>query len=109
MDKPKYKMTTQDRAKQFAPFAALRGLDEALRAREKIIVDKIELSEESLEELNKKMLLIKKGELATIVYFNKGEYIKISGMVARLEETSRIVQIVNTRIPFDDILDVELG
>ena len=106
MDRPRYKMSVSDRAKQFAPFAALKGYEEALRAREKIIVDKIELSEEMLEELDKKMHCIQKGELATIIYFSKGEYIKISGMVARIDETSRILQIVNTKIPFDDILDV---
>lgn len=106
MDKPKYKMPITERAKQFAPFAALRGYEEALRAREKVIVEKIDLSEEMLEELDKKMHLLKKGELASIVYFSKGEYIKISGMVARIDETSRILQIVNTKIPFDDILDI---
>lgn len=106
MNKPKYKMPIADRAKQFAPFAALRGLDAALHAREKILVDKAELSEEMLAELDNKMRLIKKGELATVIYYEKGEYIKISGMVARLDETSRILQIVNTKIDFDSILDI---
>lgn len=107
MNKPSHKMSIEERAKQFAPFAALTGFEEALRAKEKILVDKVELSEEMYEELDKKMHLIKKGQLATVIYFCKGEYIKISGMVARIDESSRILQIVNTRIPFDDILDVD--
>lgn len=106
--RPKNKMPIADRAKQFMPFAALKGLPEALSAREKIIVSKIELSPEMADELNLKMCQLELGKLATVVYFCKDEYIKISGMVSRIDETSRILQIVSTKIPFDDILDVEL-
>ena len=48
--KPKHKMPIEDRAKQFMPFAALKGLPEALAAKEKTTVPKIELSEETAEE-----------------------------------------------------------
>ena len=100
------KMTVADRAKQFAPFAALTGLTEILTAQEKIVVDKPDLSEESLASLDDKMHRIQKGSIITIVYYSKGECIKISGLVAKIEHTSRILQIVNKRISFDDILDV---
>ena len=107
-NKPKNKMPIEERAKQFMPFAALRGLPDALAAKEKVLVPKIELSPEMAEELDRQMHLIAKGKMATVVYFNNGEYIKITGLVARIDETSRILQIVNTRIPFGDILQVEL-
>ncbi|MBD5458616.1 MAG: YolD-like family protein [Lachnospiraceae bacterium] len=106
--RPKNKMPILDRAKQFMPFAALKGLPEALSKKEKIVVPKIELSPEMAEELDFKMHLLERGKIATAVYFCKDEYLKISGMVARIDETSRILQIVNTKIPFDDILDIEL-
>ena len=106
--KPKSKMPIEERAKQFMPFAALRGLADALAAKEKVLVPKIELSPEMAEELDRQMHLIAKGKMATVVYFNNGEYIKITGLVARIDETSRILQIVNTKIPFADILQVEL-
>jgi hypothetical protein len=95
------------RAAQFLPFQAVKGLDEALLAKEKIKVPKIELSDEMAEELNKKMHNIKKGSIITCVYFNKDEYLKVTGMVARFDEISRILQIVNTKIKFEDILDLE--
>lgn len=104
--RPKHKMPVQDRAKQFMPFAALKGLPDALAAREKITVAKIELSEEMAEELNRRMHGLAKGKMASVVYFHKDEYIRITGMVARIDETSRILQIVNTKISFDDILEV---
>lgn len=105
--RPPTKMPIEERAKQFSPFAALKGLPAALAAKEKILVDKISLSEDAAWELDRKMHLLKKGCMATIVYYSAGEYIKITGMVARIEETSRLLQIVGTKIPFDDILDIE--
>lgn len=89
------------------PFAALRGLPDALAAKEKVLVPKIELSPEMAEELDRSMHQISKGRMSTVVYFCKGEYIKITGLVARIDETSRILQIVNTKIPFADIVQIE--
>ena len=103
------KMPIDKRAAQFLPFKAVAGLDEALLAKEKILVPKIELSEEMYEELDKKMHEIVKGCVCSCVYFCKGEYIKTTGMVARIDEVARVLQIVNTKIDFDDILDVEIS
>ena len=105
-NKPKNKLTIPDRAKQFMPFAALKGLPDALALKEKITVPKIELSEEMAQILDQEMHKLSKGSVATVVYFHKDEYIQITGMVARIDETGRILQIVNTKIPFDDILDI---
>ena len=107
-NKPRNKMPVADRAKQFMPFSALRGLPEALALKERVIVPKIELSEEMSEELDRKMHLVKKGQIATIIYFHRDEYVKITGMVARIDPTSRLLQIVNTKISFEDILDVSV-
>lgn len=104
--KPKNKMPIEERAKQFMPFAALKGLPDALAAKEKITVPKVELSEEMAEELDRCMHELTKGKIVTVVYFHKDEYIKTTGMVARIDETSRLLQIVNTKIPFDDILEI---
>lgn len=101
-----HKMPVADRAKQFMPFSALRGLSEALAAKERIIVPKVELSEEMAEELDRKMHRLEQGQMATVVYFHRDEYLKTTGMVARIDATSRLLQIVNTKIPFDDILDI---
>ena len=100
------KMPLDKRAAQFLPFKAVKGLDEALKAKEKIVVEKIQLSEESLSELDKKMHKVQKGMMITVIYFSKDEYLKITGLVARIDETSRILQIVSTKIHFDDIRDI---
>lgn len=106
--RPRKKMPAAQRAKQFMPFSALKGLSEALAGKEKIIVPKVELSEEMAAELDYKMHQLKKGKIATVVYFSRGEYLKKTGVVARVEQTARYLQIVDTKIPFDDVLDVEV-
>ena len=86
------------------PFAALKGLPDALALKEKITVPKIELAEEMAQILDQEMHKLSKGSIATVVYFHKDEYIQITGMVARIDETGRILQIVNTKIPFVDLI-----
>lgn len=49
-DRPK--MSREERAKQFMPFAALKGYEEALRKKEKILMSKKGLSEEDQRECN---------------------------------------------------------
>lgn len=88
------------------PFAAVKGYEEALRAKEKIVVEKIELSEEKKEELDFKLQHIKKNDIITVVYFHKGEYIKLEGMVSRLDVVARVLKVVNTKISFEDIYEL---
>ena len=99
----------ENRAKQFMPFAALKGYEEALRAKEKIVVEKIELSEEKKAELDYKIQQIQKNDIVTVVYFVKDEYIKLEGMVSRLDKDARVLKIVNTKIPFEDIYELSGG
>ena len=101
------KMPREERAKQFMPFAALKGYPEALRKKAKIIVPKIELSEDSAQILDRKLRQVRKNDIITVVYFNKDEYLKQTGMVSRIDTTARVLKVVNTKIKFEDILDVE--
>lgn len=100
-------MSIENRAKQFSPFAAIRGLQDALEKKERIIVEKIELSEEMAEELDRKMQQLEKGRIVTVVYFAGDNYLKKTGIVARIDKSSQVLQIVDTKIDFKDILDIE--
>ena len=101
------KMSPADRAKQFMPFAALKGYEEALRRKEKIIVEKVELSEEMKDELDRRFKQIAQNDIITVVYYAEEEYLKITGMVARIDIDARILKVVNTKIPFDNIYSIE--
>lgn len=104
MNRPK--MTREDRAKQFMPFAALKGYPEALEKKEKIVVPKAEITEEYAQMLDQKLRRVAKNDIITVVYFSDGEYLKKTGMVSRIDETARILKVVNTKILFDDIYDI---
>ena len=101
-------MSRQDRAKQFMPFAALKGYEEALRKKEKITVPKAELSEERGEELDRALRQIRKNDMVTVIYFCEGEYLKVTGMVSRIDGTARLLKVVDTKIPFEDLYEVSV-
>lgn len=101
------KMPVENRAKQFMPFAALKGLPEALAEKERVRVEKREITEDMAEELDRKMQRIKQGEKVVVVYYEEGEYIKIKGMVSKVDRTFGILQIVDTKISIEDILEIE--
>ena len=103
-----HKMSPEERAKQFMPFAALKGYPEALRKKEKVVVSKIELSPEYQEELDLKLRQVQKNDIITIVYFCKDEYLQMTGMVSRIDVTARVLKIVNTKISFEDIYDISI-
>lgn len=52
-------MSREERAKQFFPFAALKGYPAALRRKEKIVVPKVEFSEDYQERLDGKLRQIR--------------------------------------------------
>lgn len=56
------KMSREDRAKQFMPFAALKGYPEALRKKEKIVVSKAEVTQEYEEMLEREFWNIEKND-----------------------------------------------
>lgn len=101
------KMSREDRAKQFMPFAALKGYEDALREKERILVPKIELTEETKAELDLKLRQIELKDIITVTYFNNGEYLQVTGMVSRIDTDARTMKVVNTRIPFEDIYDIQ--
>lgn len=95
-----------ERAKLFLPFDALKGFREALAEKEHIIVPRIELSEEMAEELDRKLRQLRPGDMITAVYYSNSEYVEQSGLISRIDPDRRILQIVETRIPFDDIVEI---
>ncbi len=105
--RPRAKMPISERAKQFMPFAAVKGLTEALTKKEKVIVPKVVLSEEMAVDLNEKMVQLHKGTVATVTYFYDDEYLKITGVVVLFDKVNQILRILDTKIPFNAILDIE--
>lgn len=62
-------MDVGHRAKQFAPFAALRGLEETLQKQEIIYEFQKDLSEEKKNELDMKLRMLKYGMKIRVTFF----------------------------------------
>ena len=102
------KMDPANRAKQFMPFAALKGYEEALRRKEKILVEKVELAEEYQEELNWQLRSIEQGSMVTVTYYQEGGYVQLTGLVSQRDVDRRKLRVVNTPIAFEDICQIVL-
>ena len=100
------KMCRQDRAKQFMPFAALKGYPEALRRKEKILVPKKELAPDYQEELDREFQKIRKNDMVSVIYFCHGEYRKMTGLVSKIDKNMRKLTFVYMEIPLDDLYAV---
>ena len=59
-------MSKSDRAKQFIPFDALKGLQEALREKEIEYTQKIDLAEEEIEKISEKLQSLEIGDNVTL-------------------------------------------
>ena len=106
MENKRRKMDREIRAKQFMPFDALKGFREAMAEKERIIVPKRDLSDEQKEELERKIRQIQKKDIITVEFFQNRQYMRVTGMVTRIDGASRVLEIVNTRIAFTDISDL---
>lgn len=78
------RMALSNRAKIFSPFAALRGFDDEISSEgaSKLLVKKVELSDEEKDALSDKLLQVKKGMKVVVRYFMKaaestGKYISL--------------------------------
>ena len=102
-------MPRADRAKQFAPFDALKGLQNALRIKEyeHERVEKGDLQEEQIQEISKTLLSPEKGNIVKIKYFDNGHYLIIEGN-AKLILESKQLQINNKKINLDDIFEIDI-
>ncbi len=89
------------------PFASLRGFDEEVRKKERVEIDKKNLTEEEQAELSQKVINLKKGDLVTVVYYLFGEYKKTTGIITALDLTLKNLTVVKNKIDFEDIYSID--
>ena len=98
-------MPRSRRAKQFMPFDALRGLKEAIAAKERVIEPRRYPSEDAIAEINEKLLGLHKGQIVTVVYYGIYEqiYLQLTGPVTEVDPYWHHLQVGNTTIEFPEI------
>lgn len=88
-------MTRASRAKQFLPFDALPGFKEALKEKEIKKEAKIELAEDSLQELERKLNELEKGSIIKLIYYKNNRYIETIGTVAKIDYMRKKIILIH--------------
>lgn len=109
MSKPHGKMPISQRAKQFAPFAAVGGLDAAIARKEKEhqMKERAELAEDAKEDINRKLGELYIGENAEVEYFFMGRYQIKKGRVNDINVRKCFLKIDDVEIHFKDIYSIK--
>lgn len=108
------KMPMLDRAAQFAPFAALNGYTAAIRETERLTGERIELTEEEKDLLNRKLSdALADGQPVSITYFRPderkagGAYVTAVGRIKRVDTLNGLVLLVGgPSVPIQEITDI---
>ena len=89
-------------------FDALRGLKEAIAAKEKISIPKKELAEDMVREINSILVDLRKGQSVTVVYYKdyEEEYLQLTGVVEKVDSYWQLLQLGNIAIGFDEISEI---
>lgn len=95
------------RAKQFLPFDSLKGFHEYLKNKERIVVERKHLSNDEYEELNRKIIQIKKGMMIKVVYYEGDQAIEVEGLVTKIDlEFTKSIRIVDHDILVKDMIEI---
>ncbi len=105
---PRAPMPPSRRAKQFAPFDALKGLKEAIAAKEKRPEPRREITDYMKEQINITLSDLRKGQQVTVVYYctMEQETLQITGTIMKVDPYWQTLQVNNVAIDFSEIYDV---
>lgn len=112
-------MSNYDRAAQFSPFAALTGYEAAVAEAGRLTDERLELSEERADMLNRRLDFIKEHiseqPEVSITYFQPdehksgGSYVTVTGKVKKIAEYERkLILTDKTEISLEDIFNIEV-
>lgn len=104
-------MPIQMRAKQFAMFDALKGLTEAIAEKEHENIQRNELAEDRIQELNEELSKLKCGDTVTINYYCEygKQYKSATGKLRRIDSFWHEIQIEDTTINFSEINSISVA
>lgn len=110
-------MSIEERAAQFAPFAALTGFSEEIKEAERLTNERKAIDENLREKLDRKLQIIKNilhiNPLVTLTYFvndlkkEGGDYITVTEKVKRINNYKKVIVLENNiEIPISEIIDI---
>lgn len=106
MQHKRSKMTLLQRAKQFMPFAALKGFEALLEEEATYVERRKVLSEEQLEELDHQLQQLTTGDMISVEYYSGRSYVRIQGRLRKIDPLHKTMTVRETVIPMGSILQV---
>ena len=87
------KISMNDRARIFLPFDTLKGLHEALRAKEyeMEMIEKGKISPEQAEVISKRLSNLEKEQLYEATFYENGHYLKCKGKATLRQEDQTLI------------------
>ena len=107
MTKFRGEMSGIDRAKQFAPFAALKGHEMELAKYQEIVEPRRQLAEDEALVLSETLSSLAKGDCVKVVHYLDNIYQTTFGIIEKIYEFEREIQIKGMKIKFIDIYRIE--
>ena len=103
-------MPASQRAKQFMPFAAVKGLEKAIIQQDQLLnrEDQMELGEEQVQEINMVLNRIKRGTAVFVRFYKDGKHQTMQGKVQRFDFIRSVISINGEAIPIEKISDIRL-
>ena len=112
------RMSIDNRAAQFSPFAALTGYDAAIKETARRTTEPVELCESDIDVLDRKLRILEESVAdhpeVEVTYFKQdekkkgGAYITSKGVLKRISGFEREIIFMNgDKIAISDILDME--
>lgn len=96
------------RAKQFSPFAALKGLEETLYERNIRPDERIFLGEDAAEELNKTLCMLRTQDYVSCLYYKAGKRLRVEGVVEKIFDYEREIKISGRLVGIDSIIELHI-
>ena len=105
------RMTRTARAAQFAPFAALTGLDDEMEETARLTDKKITLDEEQKRVINRELLFIKnkpQRDIPVIITFFKSDGRKDGGAYIEKEVRIKKIDEINRKLILSDYSEIKI-
>ena len=109
-------MTMENRAAQFAPFAALTGHGDAIKETARLTQSRTEIGIDAADAIDRALVtiqeMIREKPVVSITYFVKdrlkqgGEYVTVTAEVLKLDTNENTVVTTRGRIPVKDIAEI---
>ena len=102
------RVSPEDRARQFMPFAALKGYADMVLEADCQPEPRRAITPERAAHLSAVLAITRNRDSVRAEFYCEGAYETIAGTITHLDCVMRTIEVEQTIIPFDDLWELEL-